>query len=174
MKKDLIIVAVIVFALVLLFSGVKIQSPEEYYLSHLDDIKEDSETVFLSISCETVLDNWDKLDNSLKAEGIIPQNGIILDKKEYVLRPNDTVYEILNRVLRYNKIQAEFKSNIDNGQYIEGINNLYQFSCGELSGWMYKVNGEFLSTDCAKVTLKDGDIIEIVYTCDLGRDVGAK
>lgn len=28
-----------------------------------------------------------------------------------------------------------------NSAYIEGINNLYEFDCGELSGWMYKVNG---------------------------------
>lgn len=28
-----------------------------------------------------------------------------------------------------------------NSAYIEGIGNLYEFDCGNLSGWMYSVNG---------------------------------
>ncbi len=27
--------------------------------------------------------------------------------------------------------------------YVEGINNIYEFSCGEQSGWMYEVNGVY-------------------------------
>ena len=56
--------------------------------------------------------------------------------------------------------------------YVQGINHLYEFSCGELSGWMYKVNGVFPNYGCSKYVLKNGDKIEWVYTCDLGRDVG--
>ena len=56
--------------------------------------------------------------------------------------------------------------------YIRGINYLYEFSCGPLSGWMYKVNGEYPNYGCSKYKLKDGDVIEWVYTCDLGQDVG--
>ena len=56
--------------------------------------------------------------------------------------------------------------------YVQGINNLYEFSCGELSGWMYRVNGVFPNYGCSKYVLKDGDVVEWVYTCDLGRDVG--
>ena len=56
--------------------------------------------------------------------------------------------------------------------YVQGINHLYEFSCGELSGWMYMVNGEFPNYGCSKYELKDGDEIVWCYTCDLGRDVG--
>ena len=59
-----------------------------------------------------------------------------------------------------------------NSAYIEGINNLYEFDCGELSGWMYKVNGWFPNYGCSRYQLKEGDVIEWVYTCDLGVDVG--
>ena len=55
--------------------------------------------------------------------------------------------------------------------YIQGINYLYEFSCGPLSGWMYKVNGEFPNRGCSKYELNDGDVIEWVYTCNLGMDV---
>jgi hypothetical protein len=61
---------------------------------------------------------------------------------------------------------------IYNSNYIEGINNLYEFDAGELSGWMYKVNGWFPNYGSSRYVLKDGDVIEWVYTCDLGRDVG--
>ena len=56
--------------------------------------------------------------------------------------------------------------------YIEGINYLYEFDGGNLSGWMYKVNGWFPNYGCSSYYLSDGDVIEWVYTCDLGKDVG--
>lgn len=59
-----------------------------------------------------------------------------------------------------------------NSIYIKGINYLYEFSCGPLSGWMYLVNGEFPDFGVNKYDLKDGDVIEFKYTCDLGRDIG--
>jgi hypothetical protein len=55
---------------------------------------------------------------------------------------------------------------------VEGIGNLYELDCGELSGWSYKGNGEFPSVGCSLYKLENGDTVEWVYTCDLGRDVG--
>ena len=37
---------------------------------------------------------------------------------------------------------------------------------------MYRVNGEFPGVGCSEYRPKDGDVIEWVYSCDLGRDVG--
>lgn len=59
-----------------------------------------------------------------------------------------------------------------NSAYVEGINNLYEFDCGQLSGWMYNVNGWFPNYGCSKYTVQDGDVINWVYTCNLGKDVG--
>ena len=61
---------------------------------------------------------------------------------------------------------------IYNSAYIEGIGNLYEFDCGELSGWMYQVNGWFPNYGCSRYQLKEGDQVQWVYTCDLGADVG--
>lgn len=41
-----------------------------------------------------------------------------------------------------------------NSAYIEGINNLYEFDCGSLSGWMYKVNEWFPNYGCSRYVLK--------------------
>lgn len=177
MKKDLLALLVLVLLVALLFSGTEIQSVDDYYLSHLDDITPESETVFLSIRCDTVFSHFDDLDPALRDGDYLPSDGVILPMTEYVLRHGDTVYDILSRALRYNKIQMEYQGAGENAYgsvYIQGINYLYEFSCGELSGWMYKVNGVFPKYGCSDYRLSDGDVIEWVYTCDLGRDVGCE
>ena len=61
---------------------------------------------------------------------------------------------------------------IYNSAYIEGIHNLYEFDCGSLSGWMYRVNGWYPNYGCSRYQLEPGDVVEWRYTCDLGQDVG--
>lgn len=175
MKKKILTAAVVLAILAVVISNVHIQSVDEYYLEHAEDIKEDSETVYLTIRCDTVFDNMDKLDDNVKK--YIPDDGIILEKTEYVLRNGDTVFDILQRAARINKVQMEYEgadNNVYGTVYIEGINYLYEFSCGELSGWMYMVNGEFLRYGCSNYILKDGDEIVWLYTCNLGEDVKEK
>ena len=177
MKKDLLVLGFIILIVALLFSGTKIQSVDEYYITHIDDITKNSETVKISIRCDTILNNMGDLDKELRHDKYVPKSGILLPVSEYVLRPGDTVFDILERAVRYNKIQMEYQGanfNSYGSVYIQGINYLYEFSCGPLSGWMYTVNGKFPNYGCSKYTLKDGDVIEWVYTCDLGRDVGCE
>lgn len=176
MKKDLLVLGFVVLILVIAARGTKIQTVEEYYATHIDDITEDSKTVWLTIRCDTVLDNWEDLDFALKDGKYIPEDGVILSRTRYVLRPGDSVFEILNRAVRHNKIHMEYQGadmNVYNSIYIQGINHLYEFSCGPLSGWVYKVNGESTDVGCSRCFPEDGDEIEWLYTCDLGRDVGA-
>lgn len=174
-KKDILAALIIILLLAFVISGTKIQSVDEYYLTHIDDITPQSATVTLSIECKTVLENLSVLDPALKAGDFVPEDGVILPCTRYVLRPGDTVYDILSRAVRYNKIQMEYQGadkNSFSSVYIKGINYLYEFSCGPLSGWMYTVNGIFPQYGCSKYELSDGDRIEWLYTCDLGRDVG--
>lgn len=175
MKKDLFAIVVIVALVALVASGTKVQSVDDYYLTHIDDITEDSQTVTISIRCDTILDNWDKLDDSLKSDKYVPADGVILPTFRAVLRKGDTVYDIFSRVTRYSKIVTDCVYTVNySSVYVKGINHLYEFSCGELSGWMYRVNGVFPGYGCSKYVLKGGDVIEWVYTCDLGRDVGGE
>ena len=72
-------------------------------------------------------------------------------------------------------IKNTIPADIEDGYYIQGINNLYEFDCGAQSGWMYKVNGWFPNYGCSKYTLEDGDDIVWCFTCNgLGADVGAE
>lgn len=125
----------------------------------------------ISVRCDTILDNIDWLDPE-KVE-LVPEDGVILPATQVTFYDGESVFNVLQREMKKAKIHMEFENTpIYNSAYIEGINNLYEFDCGELSGWMYKVNGWFPNYGCSRYQLKDGDIIEWVYTCDLGVDVG--
>lgn len=128
-------------------------------------------TCTLSVRCDTVLEHTDWLDPD-KVE-LVPEDGVILAETTVTFYEGESVFNVLQRELKKAKIHMEFKNTpIYNSAYIEGINNLYEFDCGELSGWMYKVNGWFPNYGCSRYQLKDGDAVEWVYTCDLGVDVG--
>ncbi len=175
MKKDLLALLFVILLVAVVINGTHIQSVDEYYLTHIDDITPDSETVTISIRCDSILDNYDDLAEELRSDEFVPPDGVILPETEYVLREGDTVFDILDRAVRYNRIQMEYQGGDKNSfgtVYIQGIHYLYEFSCGPLSGWVYKVNGEFPNYGCSRYELKDGDAIEWVYSCNLGKDVG--
>lgn len=172
MKKKLAVALVAAVAIVMLVLNLDIKSVEDYYLEHIDDITPDSATVFLSVNCGTILDNYDDLDAALREGGYVPENGVILNRTEYVLREGDTPYTILERAAKYNRIQLEYSGIRSAGSlYIRGISNIYEFSCGPLSGWQFAVNGDIIGVGADSYTLRDGDLVEWIYTCDLGRDL---
>ncbi|NQX60678.1 DUF4430 domain-containing protein [Paenibacillus qinlingensis] len=128
-------------------------------------------TVTLSVSCLTILNNMKLLDPE-KVE-LVPKDGIIFKAQQVTFYEGESVFNVLQREMKKNKIHMEFVNTpMYNSAYIEGIHNLYEFDCGELSGWMYKVNGWFPNYGSSRYQLKQGDVIEWVYSCDLGRDVG--
>lgn len=125
----------------------------------------------ISIACNTILNNMSMLDESKRS--IVPADGWILKTVTVEFTTGETVFEVLERVTKKYGIQLEYSyTPLYGSHYIEGIYNLYEFDCGNLSGWMYSVNGSFPNFGCSKYVLKDGDVIEWVYTCDLGADVG--
>lgn len=128
-------------------------------------------TCTLSVRCDTILKNLTRLDE--EKTGIVPKDGVIFKETEVIFHEGESVFDLLLREMKQNKIHMEFENTpMYNSAYIEGIANLYEFDCGELSGWMYRVNGWFPNYGCSRYALKDGDKVEWVYTCDLGSDVG--
>jgi len=83
----------------------------------------------------------------------------------------ETVFDILKRATAENGISLSYRET-QYGTYIDGIAGLYEFDRGPLSGWMYRVNGNFPSYSAALYTLSPGDFVEWLYTIDLGKDVG--
>ena len=130
-------------------------------------------TCTVSISCAAILENLDRL-NAEKAD-LIPADGVLLAPTAVEFTEGESVFDVLKRVCRENKIHMEFSETpVYQSAYIEGIGNLYEFGCGEGSGWMYRVNDEFPNYGCSRYTLADSDTVEWVYTCDFGADVGGR
>ena len=129
-------------------------------------------TCTVSISCATILDNWDKCADSKKP--LVPDDGVLLPATEVTFSQGESVYDVLQRVCRENKIHMESSfTPVYNSAYIEGIGNLYEFDVGSGSGWMYAVNGWYPNYGCSRYQVKDGDVVEWRYTCDLGYDLGS-
>lgn len=114
--------------------------------------------VTMTIRCDTLVG---KLDSPY-----VPAGGVILDTTEFEIESGETVYDILTEAARKYNIQLQV-----NGSYIAGIAYLYEYDCGDLSGWIYHVNGDTPFVMCSDYKLSDGDVIEWLYTCELGNDL---
>lgn len=90
-------------------------------------------TCTLSVRCDTILNNMDWL-NPEKAE-LVPEDGVIFPTTTVTFYEGENVFNVLQRELKKAKIHMEFTDTpMYNSAYIEGINNLYEFDCGEQSG----------------------------------------
>lgn len=153
MKKLLPLLLFFVFVL----SSCSIKSADDYYNS----TESGEYTATISVNCQTAVD----YDNSDR------ENAEILTDYAVSFNEGDTVFDALKKACKENKIQFEYNGNATSA-YVNGIDFLYEFDCSDLSGWQYRVNGEFQSVGCGAYKLNDGDKIEWLYTCNLGADIG--
>ena len=123
---------------------------------------------YVTISCKTAIESGE-LGEAILA--VLPEDGVILENYVYEYEDGATVFDVLAAVVRENKIHMEY-TGTKTVPYIEGVANLYEFECGPLSGWMYQVNGWFPSFSLGQYPVEKGDSITVIYTCDLGEDVG--
>lgn len=126
----------------------------------------------ITIRCDTILNHMDELAPG--KDKFVPANGCILANSTVTFTEGETVFQVLQRVCSQAGIPLEYSwTPMYDSYYIEGINQLYEFDCGEESGWTYKVNGWFPNYGCSAYTLQQGDQIVWCYTCEgLGADVG--
>ena len=127
----------------------------------------------IEIRCDTILNSMQDLNPGLDV--YVPDSGTILPTTTVTFTQGETVFDVLKRICDARGIQIEYSYTLLYGSYyVEGINNLREFDCGQQSGWMYKVNGWFPNYGCSEYILDAGDEIVWCYTCKgLGTDVGA-
>ncbi len=141
-----------------------IQKPEDYYTVTEAAAGENAVTASISISCETVK------EYSSENEAV-PADGVILPTTEITLPKGSTVYDFLIYAAKKYGIHTENDSATAASAYISGINRLYEFDYGELSGWVFLVNGKIADVGCGEYVITDGDNIEWLYTRTLGEDL---
>lgn len=132
-------------------------------------IKKYDNTCTFVIECKTILGNKDKLKKGL--EKYVPDDAVIFSKT-VGFDSGESVYDVLRRICDENSIQMEASyTPAFSSYYVEGINNLYEFDCGQGSGWMYSVNGIFPNYGCSSYKPANNDKIAFRYTCELGYDL---
>ncbi|MCG8538947.1 MAG: S-layer homology domain-containing protein [Clostridia bacterium] len=94
--------------------------------------------------------------------------GVILSKTQVEIEEDDTVIDVLERVLEDKGIEYKIK----NG-YVKSIDGQAEFDIGAKSGWMFSINDEFPEIGAVNVEVDDEDYIKWLYTKNLGEDVGA-
>lgn len=148
-------------ALILILWTTSFESADSYYQA--PSAKENTiGQVTLSIRCDTLL--------NLSDADYLPENGVILPPTAFEIAKGDTVYTILTDAARAHKIHLE-SSGPEGMIYINGIANLYELNFGDLSGWVYHVNGESPSVSCDQFALQDGDEVIWQYSLQLGNDL---
>jgi hypothetical protein len=124
-----------------------------------------------SIECSAILNNLTQLEEDKRE--ILPWDGVILPPTKVEFYAGESVFDVLQRVCKEFNIHLESSwTPVYNSAYVEGIENLYEFDCGSLSGWMYRVDGWYPNYGCSRYQLADGETVEWRFTCDLGNDVG--
>ena len=154
--SNFVAVFIVAGAAVLFTVFTDFRSSEDYYSGNLVHKDNAVGTVTMTIRCDTVAGKG----------GYVPDNGIILDTTEFEIADGNTVYDILTEAARAYNIQLQA-----NGDYIAGIAYIYEYDFGDLSGWIYHVNGDTPFVMCSDYKLSDGDVIEWLYTCELGNDL---
>lgn len=123
---------------------------------------EKKETVSLVVECTDLLSNIDYLKEEKRS--LVPENGIIFSKNEIEIQENESAFDVLKKELIDAGVHIEFAlAPVYNSVYIEGINNIYEFDCGERSGWKYSVNGKYPPIASSDYKVKSGDKIVFTY-----------
>lgn len=160
--KNCIVIIVIAAVLLAAVFTLDIQSADSYYTGTLPEKPDAIGTVTLSIRCDAALGHPEAAN--------LPEDGVILACVEIPLAPGDTAYTLLTETAQAFGVHIE-SSGSAGMRYVQGIGNLYEFELGDLSGWLYFVNGESPSVGCDQYIPVPGDHIEWRYTLEMGNDL---
>ena len=83
-----------------------------------------------------------------------------LEKLSVGFAEGETVQQVVLRTLQEQKLQYEQ----DSSGFLCAIGSLYNGDAGELSGWLYTVNGEQPMVASSDYAVQEGDEIRFFYT----------
>ncbi|WP_341323210.1 DUF4430 domain-containing protein [Solibacillus sp. FSL H8-0523] len=102
----------------------------------------------------------------------ISSSEVVLPSEQFDINADETAFDLLKRVTQAKNIALNARET-SMGMYVVGIAGINEFDRGKLSGWMYSVNGAYPSVSANQYVLEKDDVVNWVYTTDLGEDVGS-
>lgn len=116
-------------------------------------------TITVTVDCKTAVAKGYKEALALTSSGTLAHKTVTLNK-------GASVFDALKASGL--SIGAETSAM---GTYVYAISSLREKDCGSKSGWLYSINGAFVSDSCDSAKLHDGDSVRWRYTCDSGKDL---
>lgn len=155
--------ALIIAAVLLAAAGsvwlLDIRSPSEYYSQeNAGDM-----TVTVSVDCSAVLAAMERIDERINQASVIPKDGIVIASRETAVAEGATAFDALVAAARERRVAVDYVGSLY-GVYVRGIGHIYEFGFGDMSGWVYEVNGESPDVSAGEFVLSEGDSVEFIYT----------
>lgn len=146
-----------------------IKTADEYYAR---SAPEGDITVTVLAECAAALDNMESIDERVNTADVIPADGVVIAYCEASLPEGATAYDALTLAARQQKVRVDGSGTVY-GVYVSAIGHIAEFGFGDMSGWLYSVNGEYPEVSCGEYRLHDGDAVEFHYTCSYGAGMEA-
>ena len=140
------------------------QSTKSYYSGQKTEKSEAVGSVTMCIRCDVIVPGSADKD-------YVPRDGVILPDTVFEFEEGETAFDILTQAARAYNIQLDSRGSSISMVYVKGINYIYEYDYGEQSGWMYYVNGIAPSVNSGEYKLRDGDVIQWMYSRDIGADL---
>ncbi len=141
--RDYIIVLLVSALLLAAVFFIKIESPSEHFAPGTS--ADTTGTVTFSVDASAV-----------DAGAVIPPCAVGIGS-------GSTVLSVTEEAARRAKIVLDIDAA---GTYIRGIDGISERDFGALSGWVFRVNGEYPNVSCADFALSPGDTVEWIYTTE--------
>lgn len=127
--------------------------------------KDEKITCTIEIRCDSLVENKKNVQESIWK--YIPSNGQIMEKVSVKVDKNASVYDVLEKACKAKGVALDSEyTPMYKSYYIRGIGNIYEKQAGDMSGWIYKVNGKAPNRGASVFKVSDGDVISWCYTCD--------
>lgn len=122
-------------------------------------------TCTIEIRCDSLVENKKQAQQSIWK--YIPSDGQILEKVSVKVDKGSGVYDVLEKACKAKGVAVDATyTPMYKSYYIKGIGNIYEKQAGDMSGWIYKVNGTAPNRGASAYKVSDGDAISWYYTCD--------
>lgn len=103
--------------------------------------------------------------NTVTIEAVHEDGRVLLKPTQVPLPDGASVFEALTIAAKEQGVVLAFDGSKPN-RYVEGIGGLFAFSEGELSGWLYYVNGESPTVGADQYEIQDGDEYRFLFVTD--------
>lgn len=131
-----------------------------FVLSSCGETAHEAGHVTLKVEYAQVIENLDSAQYGIAPDkrDALAKDGVVLSLENVSFSGTDTAMTILLSELKKAKKHFEEKDG-----YVSGIDNVYAGDCGNVSGWMFFVNGDLAEVGAREYAPKDGDVIVFRY-----------